>query len=267
MTKKISNEAKKFILLATSLLALAAVVLLLKFSPSGTALLWSMSSEGKWLLPLVAVAALLDSVNPCAFSVLLVTIAFLLNIGKARSQIFAIGGTYILGIFAVYILIGLGILQTLHLFNTPHFMAKAGALLLVALGAINVLGELFPAFPVRIRIPNAVHRPMARLLEQASLPAAFVLGGLVGLCEFPCTGGPYLMVLGLLHDSSTYLRGLWYLLFYNLIFVLPLVLILALASNRALQERAQKWQQKERGLMRLGGCIARIFLGIIIFLL
>src|SRR3989338_3660240 len=112
MTKKISNEAKKFILLATSLLALAAVVLLLKFSPSGTALLWSMSSEGKWLLPLVAVAALLDSVNPCAFSVLLVTIAFLLNIGKARSQIFAIGGTYILGIFAVYILIGLGILQT-----------------------------------------------------------------------------------------------------------------------------------------------------------
>lgn len=258
---------KKIVFLIAALLLLSGIVLLLKFSPSGTAFLWSMSSEGRWLLPLVAVAALLDSVNPCAFSVLLLTIAFLLNIGKARSQIFAIGGTYILGIFVVYILIGLGILQTLHLFNTPHFMAKVGASLLIVLGAINLLGELFPAFPIRIRIPRAVHRPMARLLEQASLSAAFALGMLVGLCEFPCTGGPYLMVLGLLHDASTYAQGIGYLVFYNLIFVLPLVLILGLASNRALHERAKAWQQKERGLMKIGGGIAMVVLGIIIFLL
>ena len=45
-------------------------------------------------------------------------------------------------------------------------------------------------------------------MHQATLPAAFALGVVVGLCEFPCTGGPYLMILGLLHDRGTYTSGL-----------------------------------------------------------
>ena len=76
------------------------------------------------MLPLVIISSLIDSINPCAFSILFLTIAFLFNLGRNRREIFKIGGVYILGIFVVYLLIGLGILQTLHLFNIPHFMAK-----------------------------------------------------------------------------------------------------------------------------------------------
>lgn len=259
--------SKKLIILVLAALAILGAIIFFRLGSFGAVALWNISDGGKWLLPLVLVSSLIDSINPCAFSVLLLTIAFLFSIGKMRSGILKIGGAYILGIFAIYVLIGLGILQTLHIFNTPHFMAKVGALLLVALGAINLANEFFPSFPIKLRIPRAAHQKMAELMEKASLPTAFVLGGFVGLCEFPCTGGPYLMVLGLLHDQATYLTGLGYLLLYNLVFVLPLVVILAIASERTLLEKVESWKREENRKMRLAGGIAMIALGLVIFAL
>lgn len=257
---------KLIVFIGIAVLIFASAIILQKGN-FGASFIWNLSNGGKWLLPLVGVSALIDSINPCAFSILLLTIAFLFSIGKLRAKILQIGGFYILGIFLVYILIGLGILQTLHIFNTPHFMAKVGAGLLILLGGINIINEFFPSFPIKLRIPQAAHHKMAELMEKASIPTAFLLGGLVGLCEFPCTGGPYLMVLGLLHDQSTYVSGLGYLLLYNLIFVLPLVIILLIASNHQLLEKAKVWQQKENKLMRFGGGIIMVVLGIIIFFL
>jgi len=182
-------------------------------------------------------------------------------------HILKIGGVYILGLLVVYFLIGLGILHALHLFNTPHFMAKAGALLLIVLGGINLINEFFPSFPIKLKIPQAAHAKMASLMNKASLPAVFLLGALVGLCEFPCTGGPYLMVLGLLHDQGTYLAGVGYLILYNLIFILPLVIILLIASDNTLIEKVQNWKRSETKHMRLWGGIAMVALGLIILAL
>lgn len=258
---------KRLLVLVGAILLLVSAVLVLRYADGASAILWDLSRQGNWLLPLVAVTALIDSINPCAFSILLLTIAFLFSIGRTRSDILRIGSVYVLGIFIAYLLIGLGILQALHLFNTPHFMAKVGAVLLIALGLISVINEYIPAFPIKLRIPHAAHGAMSRLMERASMPTALALGALVGLCEFPCTGGPYLLVLGLLHDSRTYLSGLGYLVLYNAIFVLPLVIILLISSNEALVERVRAWQQGERTHMRLGGSIAMIALGIFILLL
>lgn len=256
---------RKLSLIVATGLALAATVALLKYSSSGTAALWSASEGGRWLLPLISVAALIDSVNPCAFSILLLTVAFLLSIGKLRSNVLQIGSAYIAGVFVVYLLIGLGLLQTLHIFDTPHFMANVGAALLLLLGAVNVTNEFVPASPVKLAIPQAAHRKMAVLMERASVPTALVLGGLVGVCEFPCTGGPYLLVLGLLHDQTTYYTGVGYLFLYNIIFVLPLVLILLFASDASLLGKVQQWQQEKRRAMRLWGGAAMMALGLLIF--
>ena len=248
------------------LAALIVIALALFFgSISSASLLWKISNNGTWFMPLLVVAAIVDSINPCAFSILILTIAFLMSLGKLRSGILKIGGMYILGIFLVYVLIGLGILQALHLFNTPHFMAKVGAILLVVLGSINLINEFFPAFPIKLRIPQAAHSKMAVLMEKASVPTALLLGGLVGLCEFPCTGGPYLMVLGLLHDHATAIAGFGYLMLYNFIFVLPLVVILLIASDGTLLAKVQEWRKSETRNMRFWGGIAMIVLGIIIF--
>ncbi|OGA36573.1 MAG: hypothetical protein A3F75_07590 [Betaproteobacteria bacterium RIFCSPLOWO2_12_FULL_64_23] len=258
MTRKLS-----FLIAGT--LLLFGLVILFRLENIGTTALWNLSEGGTWLLPLIGVAALIDSINPCAFSVLLVTIAFLLSIGKIRSSVLAIGGAYILGIFLVYLVIGLGLLQTLHIFDTPHFMAKVGASLLIVLGLINITKEFVPAFPLKLGIPRAAHQKIAVLMEKASVPTAVALGVLVGLCEFPCTGGPYLMVLGLLHDHATYYTGAAYLVMYNLIFILPLVLMLLIASDQTLLGKVQAWQQGERQVMRWGGGLAMVTLGVVIF--
>lgn len=220
-----------------------------------------------WFLPLVLISSLIDSINPCAISVLLITIAFFVSMGSTKGAMRRAGGAYIAGIFVVYILIGLGILQALSVFGVPHIASKVGAVLLVALGIIGLFSDFFPNFPIKFKIPQAAHGKMALLMKRASLPALFALGGFVALCEFPCTGGPYLMILGLLHDSGTYLSGLGYLVVYNLVFVSPLVAILLLASQEGLLERVKAWKSQETGKAKLWGSVAMIALGILIFAL
>lgn len=256
---------KKLVLYIILAAAIFGSVALLKTSSFGPDFVSKITGGGELFLPLVIIAALIDSINPCAFSILLVTIAFLFSAGKLRRNILAIGGAYIFGIFLVYLLIGLGVLRALHLFGVPNFMGMVGAALLIAFGLINVFEVLIPKFPSVLKIPHSAHGKMAQYIENASLPTAFVLGALVGVCEFPCTGGPYLMILGLLHDSATFIKGFNYLLLYNLIFILPLVVILMIASNESTLAKVQEWQKEERKKERLIAGLAMVVLGLIIF--
>jgi len=97
---------KKIIITIFIVTAVLVGIVFLKHS-SGTAnIIWELSNGGSWLLPLVLISALLDSVHPCSFSILLITIAFLFGIQLSRKKIIQIGGTYIAGIFIAYLLIG-----------------------------------------------------------------------------------------------------------------------------------------------------------------
>lgn len=257
---------KRLVWLILAALGIAGIVLFFR-STLGAEWLWSASNSGQWLLPLVAVSALIDAINPCAFSVLLLTIAFLFSIGKLRNNILKIGGVYIAGVFLAYILIGLGLLQAFHLFNAPGFMGKIGALLIVLLGLINIVNDLFPKFPLKLKIPSISHSKIATLMEKATIPTAFVLGLLVGVCEFPCTGGPYLMVIGLLHDQATYITGAVYLLLYNLLFVLPLVVVLLIAGDNSVVDKVQQWRSSNMRHSRLIAGIVMVAIGTLIWIL
>ncbi|MEK7116880.1 MAG: cytochrome c biogenesis protein CcdA, partial [Patescibacteria group bacterium] len=179
--------------------------------------------------------------------------------------ILQIGGTYIAGIFAAYLLIGLGILKILHLFNTPHFMGKLGATLLIVFGVINILNEFFPRFPLKLKIPQVSNSAMARLMERASFPAAFGLGLLVGICQFPCMGGPYLMVIGLLRDQVTYFSGFGYLTLYNLILIVPLIAVLWITADKKIVDKVQEWKKTNMKGFRFWAGLLMIIIGILIF--
>ncbi|MFA7000172.1 MAG: cytochrome c biogenesis protein CcdA [Candidatus Paceibacterota bacterium] len=240
-------------------------IIFLKYNSGTSSFIWSLSNSGAWLLPLVLVSALLDSVHPCSFSILLITIAFLFGMQMTRKKILQIGGTYIAGIFMAYFLIGLGILKVLHIFNTPHFMGKFGASLLIVFGLINILSQLFPKFPIKLKIPSVSHTAMGRLMEKASFPAAFGLGLLVGICQFPCMGGPYLMVIGLLKDQATYLAGSSYLLLYNLILIIPLVAVLWISADKLVTDKLQVWKKTNLKGLKFWSGFAMIIIGILIF--
>jgi len=218
-------------------------------------------------LPVITSAALIDSVNPCAISVLLLTIGFLLSLEKSRREILSIAGFYILGIFVTYILIGLGTLQALTFIGIPRAISTIGAFILLVTGIINLLGILIPRFPIRLVIPQFGKPGIARLLQQASLPSAVALGVMVGLFEFPCTGGPYLLILSLLHDSASFVSGALYLIYYNLIFVLPLVLILLISHSSFVLDKINFWRKTSSRNLEIGSSLAMIILALIILLL
>lgn len=258
---------KRFLIIFGILVLAIVGIVYLQHSAAVSTLLWNISRGGVWLLPLVLVAALLDSVHPCSFSILLITIAFLFGMQLERKQILRIGGTYIAGIFTAYFLIGLGVLGTLTLFNVPHFMGKLGAALLMGFGLLNLAGYFFPRFPVKLSLPAGAHGKMAKLMERASIPAAFGLGLLVGVCQFPCMGGPYLMVIGLLHDTATYFSGFGYLVLYNMILSLPLAAVLSVAADKTVVGTMQEWKKRKTKGLRLWAGIAMFLLGLLIFAL
>lgn len=255
---------KKLIISIGAVLTVIVGIVVLKYSPGFSGFLWTLSQGGVWLLPLVAFSALLDSVHPCSFSILLITIAFLFGLQMTRKKILKIGGLYIAGIFTAYFTIGIGILKVIHIFNTPHFMGKLGAGLLVTFGLLNILGALFPKFPLKLKIPSVAHHSIGRLIGAMSLPAAFVLGLLVGLCQFPCMGGPYLMVIGLLHDHLTYFKGFGYLALYNVILVAPLVITLWIAANKELIEMVKEWKTTNMKNAHLYIGMAMVLVGILV---
>lgn len=256
---------KKTLIILSTIVAIIVGLVILKNSPITSSLIWSLSNNGAWLLPLVLLSALLDSIHPCSFSILLITIAFLFGMQMTRKKILQIGGTYIAGIFVAYLLIGLSILKVLHLFNTPHFMGKLGATILIIFGIINLVNEFFPKFSIKLKIPTVSHTAIGKLMEKASFPAAFGLGLLVGICQFPCMGGPYLMVIGLLRDQMTYFSGLGYLILYNLILIIPLVTVLWVSADKIIVDKIQEWKKTNMKGVKFWAGIAMIIVGVLIF--
>lgn len=256
---------KRIYILLTAIVVVILGIIVLKSSSMTSVLLWNISDKGARLLPLVLVSALLDSVHPCSFSILLLTIAFLFGMEMTRKRILQIGGVYVAGIFTAYFLIGLGILRVLHIFNTPHFMGRIGATLLIIFGIINIVNYFFPRFPIKLKLPAGLYSTMGGLMERTSVVAAFGLGLLVGICQFPCMGGPYLMVIGLLRDQVTYISGVLHLLTYNLILIIPLVAVLLVAADRSVLDKIQEWKIRNVNQVKLWAGLIMILLGAFIF--
>lgn len=220
----------------------------------------------KSLLPTVLISGFLDGINPCAFAVLLFFIAFLFSLKRTKRAIWQMGIVYIAAIYLAYLLIGFGLFKAILFTNSPHFMAKLGAYLVIVLGLINIIGHFFPKFPIKLRIPAASKMSLQKWIYQATLPAAFVAGFLVGLCTFPCSGGIYVAIIGLLAAKTTYWAGVAYLLLYNVMFIAPLIIILLLAANKFAVERLTKWEQSESKAMKILAAVTMIALGLIILL-
>jgi cytochrome c biogenesis protein CcdA len=145
-------------------------------------------------------------------------------------------------------------------------MGKIGAGLLMAYSIISLINEFFPSFPLRLKIPEGSHETMAKVIHKGTMPASFILGVLVGLFEFPCTGGPYLFVLSLLHDQTTFWVGFGYLLIYNVVFVLPLILILLAATNRTVLDKVDKLRKIESKKGRIMLDVILLVVGLILIL-
>lgn len=203
------------------------------------------------MLPLVAITGFLDGIHPCAIAILVFFIAFLLTLQKSFKNIFALGLVYAGVIFLTYLAIGVGLLSGVMFFGQHHFFAKLGSWLLILLGAINIRDYLLPNWKLGIKMPRVSNERIKKLLEKASLPTVAGAAFLVGLCSIPCSGGIYAAVTALLASRTTFFTGFLYLLLYNFMFVLPLLILLAASANPYTLVKIGEWQQKSKSIQRL----------------
>jgi cytochrome c biogenesis protein CcdA/glutaredoxin len=217
-------------------------------------------------LPLIIVSALVDGINPCAFSVLIFLLITIMALGSRR-KVLIVGTTFILAVFTFYFFSGLGIFTLIQTAGISRLISFIAALIALGAGILSIASVLVgEAGPVILSIPASRKGVIDQYIRKASIPAAFAVGLLVGMFELPCTGGIYLAILSLLSNRVTLIEGIPYLLVYNLFFVLPLIIILAIFTWGVPVERLDQLRTGSRRTVRVIMGVVMIALGIILLL-
>jgi thiol-disulfide isomerase/thioredoxin len=208
--------------------------------------------------PLVILGSgLVDGINPCAFTVIVFFISFLALQGYRKRELVAIGLSFIFSVFVTYSLIGLGIFNFLYRMKSFWVFVRvfnlSVGILSIVLG-IFALYDLFKFIKTKntegliLQLPKAVKNRIHSVIglfyrkprgtsidgERITLPrlvlSALITGFLVSILEAVCTGQLYLPTIAFVLKSTPFkLQALTYLVAYNIMFILPLLVIFFLA--------------------------------------
>lgn len=215
-------------------------------------------------LPLIIGAALVDSINPCAFGVLIFLLAYLAKNVKTKAKMLTNGLVYILAVFFTYLVAGLILLPILRQLGAITSNVYIGLAVLIIFAGLIEIKDFFwygKWFSLGI-IPSQAQRIKMYVKKISDkTTTAFGLGVFVALVELPCTGAVYVAVLTLMSLAGLSLKYFNFLIIYNLIFVLPLVLILVAFIKGISTETFNRWQQKYKKWMRLSLGLVLVSLG------
>ena len=92
------------------------------------------------------------------------------------------------------------------------------------------------------------------------------LGIFVAAVELPCTGGPYLAITTALAKIGLSWKVFWLLVIYNIIFVMPLIVILLLVYFGVDANKIRDWKDNKKKWMRLFAGLLLIGLGVLLIL-
>ncbi|WP_048152992.1 cytochrome c biogenesis protein CcdA [Methanolacinia paynteri] len=231
--------------------------------PSEASNVTATDDNRKISLLLVILSGLADGINPCALSVLALLLATLSSL-NSRRKILLGGLVYTFAVFLFYIMAGLGILTIINYSGFSGIFSIAAGIIAIIAGIITLTGGIWEGNAVSPGIPVSKRPTIKKIMERASIPAAFVLGMMVGLFELPCTGGIYIAILGLLSSQMTFYEGLPYLLVYNLMFIVPLVAIILAVAFGLSPEKVDSWRDSNKKLLKIGIGLILIAMGLYI---
>lgn len=203
-------------------------------------------------LTLVLTTAAVDSINPCAIGVLILMISVVLSGKKGMGRLFLLGGLYILSIFTVYLLAGLGLVyffSAVPLYITEYLSILVGTFIIFA-GLIEIKDFFWYGRGISLGIPPSLAKRIHGFASNATVPGVIFLGAFVAGVELPCTGAPYLAIITVLSRYFDFTAFLL-LVLYNIVFVSPLIVILIMVAAGAKLHEIKQWKQDARGFMRL----------------
>jgi cytochrome c biogenesis protein CcdA len=215
-------------------------------------------------IPILVGAAVIDSINPCAFGVLIFLIAYLFKAFHSHRSVITHGLTYISAVFLTYLAAGLLLLPVISQFGRIGSGAYIGiGIILIIFGLLEIKDFFFYGKGPSLGIFPSAAKRIEVLVRRISgnLATSFFLGVFVALVELPCTGAVYLGVLSLVSLTGLGINNFLLLVLYNLLFVLPLVVILLLIHRGGEASKLEKWREKYRGHMRLAIGLLLVGLG------
>ncbi len=221
--------------------------------------------ENKISFVAITMAALVDSINPCAIAVLIILLSALMLIRDKRRSLYS-GSFFILGVYVAYLLLGIGLSYFFHISTTiSNWIYLIIGVVAILIGLFNIKDFFwYGGGGFVTEIPRRWRPLMKKVIHSATSPlSAFFIGMVITSFELPCTGGPYFFVLGLLSKSAEWTTILPLLAYYNLIFILPLIIILGLIyfGYTNLKETSE-WRNRNVRLFHLIAGIIMLGLGI-----
>jgi len=218
-------------------------------------------------LPVITGAAFVDSINPCAIAVLLILLATLLATGDKKKAL-KTGIAFIFALYLTYFALGIGLIGILNLSGFATIFHQFIGILAIVIGAFNIKDYFwYGGGGFVMEIPRSWRPKLKEMLSKATSPtAAFFIGIVVTLFKLPCTGGPYIFVLGLLSQNLSWVKEIPILLYYNLVFVFPLIIISGLIYfGYSSVEKADIWKEKNIKILHLVAGIVMIALGVLVY--
>ncbi len=188
----------------------------------------------------IMVAGLIDGINPCAFATIIFLLSYFTYLKKSKKIIFITGVFYITAVYSTYFIIGLGLfagIKSLAFFGLIskyiNFVMALFCFLLVYFSIQDLFFALKGEFhkmklQLTLKMKQKIHQNIRREMNSSLIIlAAITMGIIVSFFELACTGQIYLPTI-LYLIKTTQRGGYFYLMLYNLMFILPLLLIFSL---------------------------------------
>jgi cytochrome c biogenesis protein CcdA len=216
----------------------------------------------------VLTTAAIDSINPCAIGVLILMVSVVMSATRSVKRMVWLGSLYISAVMITYLLAGLGLLYflaSIPLWVTELISITIG-LLIVFAGLLEIKDFFWYGRWFSLAIPGPFVSKIQQLSKKTTISGVILLGVFVSAVELPCTGAPYLAIITLLSQYFD-LTAFLLLVFYNFVFVTPLIIILLLVAGGVKLQRINKWKQQNKPYMRLLVGLLLIALGWLLMLI
>jgi hypothetical protein len=213
----------------------------------------------------IAIAGLIDGINPCAMATLVFFISYLSFIGRRSKEILLTGISYSFANFLAYLLVGLGLLKFLETITIVPVLVNAlifvMALFVLTLGFLSLydyfLSRKGGTREIKLQLPRKIKMKIHETIRERTtagpiIVASFIVGFLIAFQAFFCTGQVYLPTILFVSKISRYrYSAIGYLLLYNLFFILPLIVIFVLAFLGVRSESFSRLAEKRVGTVKI----------------
>ena len=208
----------------------------------------------KFLLILIP-AAFSDSINPCAFAVILILLSSIFLLHNNRKKVVLAWLAFSASVFISYFSMWIWLYKALATVNNTLYLKLFVWILWIVIWLANLKDVFWYGKVFVMEVPFSWRKNLRKLIQKATSPlGAFVVGFGVSLFLLPCTSWPYITVLWYLSSENSYINfmGYIYLIVYNLIFILPMLIITFLvAYNFAWAEKLTNMKEEKNRLIHL----------------